>query len=419
MMQKDRGIFGKTLCLFFFLSSVILVCSTCSTDTSRPERDGITSESGIPENSSLIGITENVESRQDPSSFTSDRGGDDQITPALNMIDEVRQLWYAGYYEDARQHFDLKPDVKNDEWRLWRGKLFIEQWEGSELGLAGENISALLSDKDDIWAGTWTGGLVRFSEPLGTYTVWDPGLPSLAVRTVNRILSDGKTISVVRYASIENYNKRTGEWHAETGLPATDRLQDLCIIGKKTYLATLGYGLWEKTVRGWSQIDFPGLFINRLEQGAENELLIATMDRGLFILDTESGSWIQPPQGKLRASNITSLIRSGVSIVGGTYGDGAFIWNTVSSEVNVFGRDILGDPWVLSVIEEGNRYIFGTFGAGLNILNEDFRDWDRISLQEGLKSADIASLTEDDSGNIWAGTLGGGIIRISGSIYGD
>jgi len=419
MMLKCCGIYGKLVYLIFSLGSAVLFCASCSTNTFHTETNEIIPAAGTLRDSGRgISTVENAARDDSPESSTS-VGEKEQNTTTPDMMEKVRRLWYSGNHDEARRCFDLNPDIKDDEWRLWRGKLFINQWEGSELGLAGENISALLSDNDDIWAGTWTGGLVRYSEPLGTFTVWDPGLPSLAVRTVNRILPDGGSIRIVRYASIENFDKRTGEWSIETDLPADDRLQDLCIIGNKTYLATLGYGLWEKEVRGWRRIEFPGLFINRLEKGADNELLIATMNRGLYLMDTESGHWTQPPSGKLADSNITSLIRSGVSIVGGTYGDGGFIWDTLSSEVNIFGMNVIGDPWILSVIADENRLIFGTFGTGLNIRNLESGEWDRISLPEGLVSADIASMTKDEAGNIWAGTLGGGIIRVSGSIYGD
>jgi len=414
MMKNDRGTYRGLVCLIFSLSSAVLCHTSCSTGKSLPAQISLNPETAENPDDDRGSVSEETAAVQ-TLSFSAE---EQDLTDAGNLA-EVRRLWYAGSRDEARHRFNLHPDERDDEWHLWRGKLFIEQWNGSDLGLAGENISALLSDNDDIWAGTWTGGLVRFSYPLGTYTLWDPGLPSLAVRTVNRILNDGKLIRVVRYASIENYDKRSGEWYTETGLPAADRLQDLCVIGNKTYLATLGHGLWEKTDYSWRQVSFPGLFINRLEQGRENELLIATMDRGLYLLDCESGNWTQPPSDILRSSNITSLILSGESVAGGTYGGGGFIWNTVNSDVRIFGKEESGDPWVLSVIEEGERIYFGTFGTGLNIWDIVTGEWDRISLSEGLKSADIACLAKDDSGNIWAGTLGGGIIRITGSIYGD
>ena len=276
-----------------------------------------------------------------------------------------------------------------------------------------------MNDGDDLWAGTWTGGLIRYSVPLDSYTVWDPGLPSLAVRTVNRIIKDFNKIWVVRYSSLERYDKRTGEWTVESGLPAAERLQDFCVIGNKYYLATLGHGLWVKEHRSWRRIDYPGLFINRLEYGDDGELLVATMDRGMYLLDTVTENWDRPPAGILQDANITSLKRSGDIIFGGTYGKGAFLWDTASSEVIILNKEQLGDSWVLAVVESGNKYYFGTFGSGINLLNRDSGKWDRIGLAEGIPSADIASLMKDAEDNIWAGTLGGGIIRISNEIIGD
>ncbi len=406
--MKDYGCqkYGLIACIMFLLSAAALIfnsCTTENTDAAEPHNPEYASE----------------DAASDTALFSKPDKSKEESLETVTTLEEVSQLWNEGYYDDARLQFDAEDTVKSDEWHLLRGKLFIKRWSGSDLGLAGENISSLLSDTDDIWAGTWTGGLIRFSDPLGTSTVWDPGLPSLAVRTVNRIRSDNGVIRVLRYASLEGYNKRSGKWFTETDLPAFDRLQDLSIINERTYLATLGYGLWVKTRDIWLNIEYPGLFINRLEEGDDGELLVATMDRGLFLYDTNNDSWTQPPSGRIREKNITSLMRVGKYIIGGTYGNGAFIWNTENSDVNTFGRDILGDPWVLAVTGIGQRFYFGTFGSGLNVLDLKSWEWDRISLAEGLLSADIASLIKDNEGNLWAGTLGGGIIRVSGSIYDD
>ncbi|RKX74357.1 MAG: hypothetical protein DRP60_10395 [Spirochaetes bacterium] len=400
---------GETACLMFLLSAAALIFFSCTTETVLSD----TAES--PDETEVH--NQSVAAAEIP--FISETDNTDDPLKSKTTLEEVSLLWHAGFHDDARLRFNAENTDKDDEWHLWRGRLFIEQWSGSDLGLAGENISALLSDNDDIWAGTWTGGVIRFSVPLGTPTVWDPGLPSLAVRTVNRILSDNGVVRVLRYASLERYNKRSGKWFTETDLPASDRLQDLCIINNKTYLATLGYGLWVKTGVNWQKIDYPGLFINRLEEGEDGELLVATMDMGLFLYDTNNHSWTQPPSGRISEKNITSLIREGKYIIGGTYGNGAFIWNTDNSDVKTFNRDTLGDPWVLAVAGIGHHFYFGTFGSGLNVLDIKSGEWDRISLAEGISSADIASLIKDNEGNLWAGTLGGGIIRVSGSIYDD
>ncbi|MDF1568109.1 MAG: hypothetical protein RQ801_04455 [Spirochaetaceae bacterium] len=284
--------------------------------------------------------------------------------------------------------------------------------------MSGENVSALLSDNDDVWAGTWTGGVARLSRPLDDSVTWDPGNPSLAVRTVNRIRKQNEQIWLVRYGALERYSLRTSTWIREADLPVSERLQDVFLSGNNVYLGTLGKGLWEKSGRNWDFIPQPGIFITKLEPGIGTEILVCTMDRGLYIFEPISGTWSRPPDDRLKESNVTSAVATGDLIIGGTYGSGAFIWDRSTSEVRFIDESRLGDPWVLAVAQSGDWFYFGTFGAGVNAWNTSTDVWDRISLPEGLPSADIAVINTDMDGAIWVGTLGGGIIRVETGIHG-
>ena len=405
-----------------FIFSLLILLSCTTTDYQSPEQRVFQS---VPEVDKDEQPTRDDRSdRPDEQSDTiNKKPGEKQIF--TDPLADVERLWYDGFTDEARERFKdedvnlLSDGERSAEWSLWRGRLFTSRWSGADLGLAGENVSALLADGDDLWAGTWTGGIIRLSVPLGSYTTWDPGLPSLAVRTVNRITRENNSVWIVRYGSLERYDLRSGEWSVEADIPVSERLQDVTVLNGKVYLATLGHGLWVKEKRKWRMITNPGLFITRLESGDEGEILIATMDRGLYVYRPDDEVWLRPPPGLLRETNITSLLKSGNSIVGGTYGSGAFVWDLEASNVYYFGAEELGDPWVLAVVESEGRFFFGTFGAGLNSMNTETGIWDRIGLAEGFPSADVASLTVDSSGNVWAGTLGGGIILISGGIYGD
>ncbi len=406
----------------WLLAIPLLFLFSCATDHKIPEMKSPLSEPEIQHNKKPV-QDEKLIMIDEQSGPINNKTNERYII--TDPLAEVGRLWYDGFMEEARNRF-MDNDVvllaegeRSAEWSLWRGRLFTNRWSGAELGLAGENVSALLADGDDIWAGTWTGGIIRLSVPLGSNTVWDPGLPSLAVRTVNRITRENDSVWIVRYGSLEHYSLRSGDWSVEEDIPVSERLQDVIVINGKVYLATLGHGLWVKERYKWRMIPNPGLFITRLESGNEGEILIATMDRGLYIYRPEDDAWLRPPPGLLRETNITSLVISGNRIVGGTYGSGAFEWDIKASTVNYFGVEELGDLWVLAVAESAGRYFFGTFGAGLTSLSIATGIWDRIGLAEGFPSADVASLAIDSNGNIWAGTLGGGIIWISGGIYGD
>ncbi|KGM44397.1 hypothetical protein JY97_01150 [Alkalispirochaeta odontotermitis] len=343
--------------------------------------------------------------------------------PLDYLLTEIDALWKTDKRKEAKQLFGkidkerISPGWERSQWAYMRGLLFTEKWSGSELGLAGGNVSALLTDNDDVWIGTWTGGITRLSDPLQTYTPWDAGLPTLAIRTVNRIRKHKASIWVVRYGVLERYDIESGIWELIKDLPVNERLQDLCILDNKVYLGTLGEGLWVKEGYEWSIIPNPGKFITRLELGDDEELIVTTMNMGLFLYRPRENIWIRPPSASLKEANITSVSKFGDRIVGGTFGDGAFIWNTKTSEVLWFGLEELGDLWVLSVAELNGLLFFGTFGSGLNCWNLNNGTWDRLSIDEGLPSVDVTSLSVDTRGNIWAGTLGGGLVKISGDIY--
>jgi hypothetical protein len=403
---------------------ILLIFASCATP--KPDQN-------------IVNTTERSSVHHEYETYPASRSGDDPSSAAdtdssvsiqgkVSQIDplvEVAGFWNGGLNDEAAERFhqedvvSLSSGGRKPEWSFWRGRLFLRQWSARNLGLAEDNISALLLDNDDVWAGTWTGGVVRLSEPLDDAVIWDRGIPSLAVRTVNRIVRSQNDIWVVRYGVVERFDMRSETWSVESDLPVKERLQDLLIQGPRMYLATLGHGLWVMENRNWRQIPEPGMFINRLEEGRDGEMLVATMDRGIFVYRPAERRWIQPPPGVLRSINVTSMLRSGSRIVGGTYGSGAFIWDTEESTVRFFDEGDIGDPWVMAVAYSGGRYHFATFGAGVRSWQPDRNEWDSIGINDGLPSADIVSLAGDGNGTLWAGTLGGGIIRISGGIYAD
>ena len=240
---------------------------------------------------------------------------------------------------------------------------------------------------------------------------------------MNRFRRIPAGIAVVRYGAVELYDTRSGLWESWSGLPADERLQDILHSRGRIYLGTLGRGLWVSRRSGerageWTRLNEPGAFITRLEEAPGNRILIATMDRGVFIYDPSEDSWRRPPDAWLRRANVTSIMEYNGLCIGGTYGEGAFVWDTRGDGITRFGEERLGDSYVLATVESDGRIFFGTFGGGVRVWNPGTDEWDALSLADGFLSADASSLAAG-AGRIWAGTLQGGVVGIDRGIYGD
>jgi sugar lactone lactonase YvrE len=76
-------------------------------------------------------------------------------------------------------------------------------------------------------------------------------------------------------------------------------------------------------------------------------------------------------------------------------------------------KDGLADNWVNSILEDSSGNIwFGTLGGGVS--KYDGQGFKNFTKKDGLADNRVNSILEDFSGNIWFGTWGGGVSRYDG-----
>lgn len=297
-----------------------------------------------------------------------------------------------------------------------------------EIGLQDANISAIATDGDDVWVGSWTGGLARFTHSTGQRTVFREGPRSLLSLRVRDIATVGDYIWVGTDRGLSVYALASSRWRHELTIGDDKEpvpLTAIASVGDTVFAGTLGHGLWRDGGDGWNRIEgaLPGLFITAL-QVVDDTLWIGTIDLGLVSLDLDSGAVrgfdeINPDLGP---QNVTEIVPDAAgSLWITTFGAGVYRWQPRVNRVTHFSAagGALPDDWVLSGAAGEHGMYFGTFGGGVARYSQPEGVWSVISLHHGLPSLNVAVVTSARD-SIYFGTLGGGVAVLSErrSLYG-
>lgn len=311
----------------------------------------------------------------------------------------------------------LPPEQRENLERL-RRRLSFRELGPEILGLGDGNVSALRADGDDLWIGTWNGGICRLSLSSGRTRVFREGRESLVPSTVRCIEVTASRVWVGTYQGLFAYSKASGRWQEIGAFGGNEayKVEALRLAAGRLYVGTLGQGLWRQEGEGWRRISsgpLPGDFVSCLETDGE-ELLIGTLAQGVVRLKL-AGLGLRPfeaPQGRLAAGNITVLLADpprGFWI--GTYGDGLYHWDRQAARLTRYSREggQLGDDWVLCAVRTESGTFFGTLGGGLARHGQD--SWRVLGFREGVLSADVPALAYSPP-FLYLGSLGAGVSEL-------
>jgi hypothetical protein len=332
----------------------------------------------------------------------------------------VLSLYKEGDRRSAQAYFtrvNTKAVVQADA-ELFRSLSRSLRWEilsGRSLGLGDENVSALRADGDDVWIGTWNGGVARYSVASGEIASY----PLMAAMS-RCIEAADRRIWIGTAEGLAWFSKAASRWGIaeEFQSPEAMKVQSLAVCADELYAGTLGNGLFRLKGGAWEPVDsggLPGSFITCLyaEPGGKR-LLIGTMTMGLLVYERATGRlhglWEEHPE--LGGANVTSILRDtdGRTWIG-TYGDGLYMLPPDGGKLRHFTRagGEIADDWVLSACQTAKGIYFGTFGGGVSVLDPSGK-WGRIGIREGLPSMDITAIAAVGS-YLFFGTLGAGVCR--------
>ncbi|OQY34875.1 MAG: hypothetical protein B6241_03060 [Spirochaetaceae bacterium 4572_59] len=346
----------------------------------------------------------------------------ESLIPEENLLDDLNKAQERGdFLEDEyiSRVLSEKLTIEADPYirTSLKRALWVHQVPLEKSGLFDFNISAMEADGDDIWIGTRSGDIARYSLSEQEWFILQKGAPSLAIRSVNAILCDKDRIWFLSYGSIILFDKRLGNSYF-LDLPdhADYRgMQSLSLLGRGILVGTQSSGFRRILPGDETFIDIPGLNNISFQYKKDGDLLFAgTEETGLFVLDR----FFHPHQvvsNNRRTASVRTLLPGDGYYVAGSYGNGLF--QLISDgQVYEYRKIFSKGNWITDgeLLKKG--YCFSTLGNGLIYMSREDLVARSLGIPEGLPSLDIAAL-EYSSPYLICGTQGQGLLIIHENFF--
>ncbi len=273
-------------------------------------------------------------------------------------------------------------------------------------GLPQSQVYAAMQDsRGYMWFGTQGGGVCRFDGARFETFTDENGLPS---NYVNAVFEDSRNRIWV------GTNRGFGWFDGKTWQMNGSFTSAVSAFGETANGDILiGCNSWMAVFHKKSVTDYPrnGIAarppvyaLHRTPRG----LWVAT-NKGAFLLD-------KPGQNLTTANGLPSnLVRAVARDRQGNLwlatADGIAVADETQLKIlTVFQSPLLKNALCLQSDSEGNMWV-GSSDSGISIWSPADSSWTHITEQQGLPHNHVRALVRDNTGNIWAATSGGGVVR--------
>jgi len=245
-----------------------------------------------------------------------------------------------------------------------------------------------------LWLATQGGGLARFDGDEFTVFNKKKGLQS---NFVNALLVVGDKLYIGTHAGLSIYNK--GKFSNFN----SPRVNKVVSIDNMIYVAT-NKGVYQYQDDALTPTNISAQINVRIVQDIikdGDDYLVATPN-GLWRVDELNNS---TEITKFDESNYTSLHQYKGRIIGSTTKDGVKI---IGSKTVFRYNKLIHDLYFVK-----DQYWLSTSADGIVILDDQFRKIQQVDQNKGLAINQVRSVFQDNQENIWVGTSGGGLYKLT------
>lgn len=290
-------------------------------------------------------------------------------------------------------------------------------------GVAQSQVYSLLQDhRGYLWMGTRGGGLTRFDGiEFKNYTIKD----GLINNYVFCIKEDSKhNLWIGTNKGISNYNGIQFKNYTLQQDSSQVWAQEICFDkeGNKWIASNLGVLLLSnKGVTNVSELlKEKRTVVNAICVDNKNDVWYGTAE-GLYKIITKENKYALKKYNKTKGfvNNSITCIKedSKGNLWVGTYGDGLYVYNGKRFSRIDLNQELYRQTVLDVYFDKNNTAWLATLNHGVaqyNLLNGTFF-W--LTEQEGLSNNHVRSIIQDNCGNYWFGTSGGGVCNYFGKQF--
>ncbi len=311
----------------------------------------------------------------------------------------------AAAYEHLENYYRLGGAREKYNLLLER-KIVIERFKAAD-SFFDPSISDIEIDGDDIYIGTFNGGLHRFIRSSGKME--KISLPSPNIRDV---YIDSDTIYAATFDGVYIYDKKSSKVTSLKSPSGSLHLaQKVVKDDRYLYFSTLmsGAAKFDIVTSAVENLSF-GSFLGTNQvyalSSSPRYLAFGTLDYGAIILDRQTNKkHIVNTEKGLNGNNIKTILIDGRFIWLGVHNGGVFRYDPETENLQKYHWDIRYPSSM--AIREAEIFI-GTTGEGLWIYNRDTGRMEKLTVYEGLSSDDVQTVRIEND-YIWIGYLEKGI----------
>ena len=274
-------------------------------------------------------------------------------------------------------------------------------------GLLDNAIADIKIDGNDIWIGTWTSGLFRYSKSLGK--IDNSFLKEAQIRD---IYVDINYIYLCTYDGIIIYDKKNNKFNnlENTNNNNFSMAQKVIKDDKYIYFSILSQGVLKYNILNGEQV-----LLNQTSFLKSNliyslvadhrYLIFGSIDEGVIIYDktTKDINYLNSTQ--LGDNNIKSLLIDGNFLWIGTHQAGISKYNFTNKTVIHLDWKI---PYITTLKKRYHEIWIGSSGNGIYIYNQKKDKLENMTVIDGLRSNEIQQVEITDE-NILIGYVDAGI----------